>query len=45
LPKEVSVAFATLDDLASGELVDAPVKYMNGRHDDWFHEPPETRHL
>ena len=41
----VSVALATLDDLAPGELVDAPVKYMNGRDDDWFHEPSETRHL
>jgi hypothetical protein len=23
----------------------APVRHMNGRNDDWFHTPAETRHL
>jgi hypothetical protein len=41
----VSVALATLDDLAPAELADAPVRYMNGRDDDWFNVPAETRHL
>jgi hypothetical protein len=41
----VSVALAALDDLTPAELVEAPVKYMNGRDDDWFHEPNEKRHL
>lgn len=41
----VSVALATLDDLPPGDLVDSPVRYMNGREDDWFHTPAETRHL
>ena len=41
----VSVALATLDDLPSAELVDAPVRFQNGRDDDWFHEPAEKRHL
>ena len=41
----VSVALAALDDLPAAALADAPVKYMNGRDDDWFHEPKEMRHL
>ena len=41
----VSVALSTLDDLPTAELVAAPVRYMNGRDDDWFHEPSETRQL
>lgn len=41
----VSVALPALDDLAPAELAGAPVQYMNGRDDDWFHEPAEKRHL
>ena len=41
----VSVALSTLDDLSPAELVTAPVRNMNGRDDDWFHVPAETRHL
>jgi hypothetical protein len=41
----VSVALSSLDDLPPAELAAAPVRYMNGREDDWFHEPAETRHL
>jgi hypothetical protein len=41
----VSVVLATLDDLSPSDLVAAPVRYMNGRDDDWFHPPAETRHL
>ena len=41
----VSVALSTLDDLPAAELVGAPLAYMNGREDDWFHTPAETRHL
>jgi hypothetical protein len=41
----VSVALATLDDLLPAELAEAPVQFMNGRDDDWFHAPHETRHL
>ena len=40
-----SVALATLDDLPTEKLVHAPVRYMNGRDNDWFHEPSEQRHL
>ena len=41
----VSVVLSTLDDLAPSELAAAPVRYMNGRDDDWMHAPAETRHL
>lgn len=41
----VSIALASLDDLPASELAAAPVKHMNGKDDDWFHEPKETRHL
>jgi len=41
----VSVALSALDDLPAEELVAAPLAYMNGRDDDWFHTPAETRHL
>jgi hypothetical protein len=41
----VSVSLSTLDDLSPAELAAAPVRYMNGRDDDWFHVPAETRHL
>ena len=40
-----SISVAALDDLDAAELAAAPVKFMDGRHDDWWHEPKETRHL
>jgi hypothetical protein len=41
----VSVNVAALDDLDPAELVSAPLRYMDGRHDNWWNPPPETRHL
>jgi hypothetical protein len=41
----VSVNVACLDDLPVAELVAAPVRYLDGRNDDWWHAPAETRHL
>ena len=41
----VSVYVAALDDLDPADLIAAPVRYMDGRHDNWWHEPEETRHL
>jgi hypothetical protein len=41
----VSVAVSALDDLPPADLVAASVRYMNGRDDDWFNVPAETRHL
>jgi hypothetical protein len=41
----VSVMLSALDDLDASELGAAPVRFMNGRDDDWFQEPAVTRHL
>jgi hypothetical protein len=41
----VSVQLATLDDLPIDELMRAPLQYMDGRHDNWWNPPAETRHL
>jgi hypothetical protein len=41
----VSIRVNTLDDVDPAELASAPVKYFNGRDDDWWTEPTETRHL
>jgi hypothetical protein len=41
----VSIKLCTLDDINLVELVQAPVKYANGRDDSWWTEPSETRHL
>lgn len=41
----VSVNLACLDDLDPSELAEAPVRYFNGRDNDWFNVPTETRHL
>ena len=41
----VSVQLASLDDATPEELVAAPIKYFNGRDNDWWHAPAETRHL
>jgi len=39
-----SVSLVTLDD-AEADLAEAPVKYMDGRHNNWWNPPAETRHL
>jgi hypothetical protein len=41
----VSVHLAALDDLPVADLVAAPVRYMDGLHDDWQNTPTQTRHL
>ncbi len=41
----VSVVVAVLDDLAPADLIAAPVRYLDGKHDNWWATPAETRHL
>lgn len=41
----VSIHLAALDDLPVVDLVAAPVRYMDGLHDNWQNAPKETRHL
>jgi len=41
----VSVNVAALDDLDPAELLEAPVKYCDGKANNWWNAPAETRHL
>jgi hypothetical protein len=41
----VTINVACLDDAQAAELVAGPVRYMDGRNDNWFSAPSETRHL
>ncbi len=41
----VSINISCLDDVVDLELAALPVRYSNGRDNDWMHEPAETRHL
>lgn len=41
----VSINLACLDGIADEELAAAPVRFMNGRDNDWWHSPAETRYL
>jgi hypothetical protein len=41
----VSVNLACLDDAEPQELIDAPVRWCDGRADNWMNPPAETRHL
>jgi hypothetical protein len=40
-----SVALACLDDVDPSELIASPVKYFDGRNNNWQSTPAETRHL
>ena len=39
-----SVSLATLED-AEADLAEAPIKFMDGAHNNWWNAPEETRHL
>ena len=40
-----SVNLACLDDVPPQALIDAPLGFSDGRHDNWQSAPAETRHL
>jgi hypothetical protein len=40
-----SISLACLDDLDPTDLAEAPVKYADGRNNNWWNTPKETRHL
>lgn len=41
----VSVSVASLDDLTPEQLDKLPIRYMDGRHDNWFQPPKQTHYL
>jgi hypothetical protein len=41
----LSIHLACLDDVEPQALIDAPLRYSNGRDNDWMHPPAETRYL
>jgi hypothetical protein len=41
----VSINLACLDDAEARELIDAPLRFFDGRHNQWLSTPAETRHL
>jgi hypothetical protein len=43
--KFYGVNLTSLDDATDGELAAAPIRYVNGRDDEWDSPPCETRHL
>lgn len=41
----VSINLAALDDVDVAEWVEAPIRYFDGRHNQWERTPDEVRHL
>ena len=41
----VSVPLAALDDVSPEQLAALPVRYMDGRHDNWWNPPEVTSYL
>ncbi|HMJ54605.1 MAG TPA: hypothetical protein VK540_21130 [Polyangiaceae bacterium] len=41
----VSVNVAAVDDLDPAELVAGPIQFCDGKNDNWWNPPAETRHL
>ena len=40
-----AINVSCLDDVPPADLLSLPVRYEDGRHDNWDHVPAETRHL
>lgn len=40
-----SINLACLDDVEAEELIAAPLRYFDGRNNNWMSVPEETRHL
>jgi len=43
--KMVGISMNCLDDASPEELVNTPITYVDGRHDNWHMPPAEIRHL
>jgi hypothetical protein len=43
--ENVAVQVAALDDVDPKELIVAPIRYGDGRNNEWGKVPEETRHL
>lgn len=43
--KTATLQIGTLDDVPTAELIAAPVRWVDGLNDDWWHAPEEVRHL
>jgi hypothetical protein len=43
--KTATLQIGTLDDATTEELIAAPVTWVDGLNDDWWHAPEEVRHL
>ncbi|QZZ19640.1 GFA family protein [Leptothermofonsia sichuanensis E412] len=43
--KFYAIHVTCLDDVEMDELVNAPITYVDGRHDNWRSPPTEIRHL
>jgi hypothetical protein len=41
----VSINVACLDNISPEELASLPIRYMDGRQNNWFSEPKETSYL
>lgn len=41
----VAIQVACLDDVTPEELLSGPITYADGRGDNWFNPPADTRHL
>jgi hypothetical protein len=41
----VTIRLSALDDADPAELAAGPIRYFNGRDNNWWSEPAETRHL